>query len=371
MGEIAFNSSARPGGWDYGNLYIGAGDYGSVALGEPEQLQRIDTPYGAILRIDPLGDSFERDGTRYPYGIPDDNPFVDEPGALAEVYAYGFRNAHRFSWGKRGKLYVSDMGQSNIEEVNLVEAGDNLGWPVREGTFALDVASNPGVVLPLPEIDDLPYRYPVAQYDHEEGRAIAGGFMYRGNAIPELRGKFVFGDLVNGRIFYAEKRDLWKADHDDPIATAPIYELRLLRDGTPTSLLRLVSAATGRVLLRTDLRFARDASGELLVTTKQDGFIRRLHRDRRPDCDDGYDDDGDGFRDYPEDPGCFDAASSRENPECQDGRNNDRRRGTDFDGGVSVLGDAKADPRGADPECDGKPWLDREKARRKCNGPRS
>jgi hypothetical protein len=336
-----------------------------VAVREPEQLQRTDTPYGAILRINPLGGPFDRDGTQYPYGIPDDNPFVDEPGALAEVFAYGFRNAHRLSWGKRGKLYVSDIGQSNIEEVNRVKAGDNFGWPVREGTFVIDVESNPRVVLPLPPVDEFPYRYPVAQYDHEEGRAIAGGFEYNGDAIPELRGKFVFGDIVNGRIFYADKKDLRKADRDEQSATAPIYELRLLRNGVPTSLQQLVNVATGRFLLRTDLRFARDASGELLVTTKQDGFIRRLHRDMRPDCDDGYDDDGDGLRDYPDDPGCFDATSSNERPQCQDGKNNDRKLGTDFDGGVSVLGADMSDPRGADPECDGKPWHDREKAPRK------
>ena len=363
MGEIAFNSSARRGNRDYGNLYIGAGDYGSIAMDQADQLQRIDSPYGAILRIDPLGEPFERNGLHYPYGIPADNPFAKNPGALAEVFAYGFRNAHRLSWNKGGKMFVSDIGQSHIEEVNIVKAGQNFGWPDREGTFALDVETDAGTVLPLPDTDALPYRYPVAQYDHDEGRAIAGGFYYRGKEIPELKDHFVFGDIANGRIFYADAREMFDANNDDSIATAQIYELHLRRDQSPTSLIALVRLSTGRSVFRTDLRLAMDNRGELYVTTKQDGFVRRLKRDSRPDCSDDFDDDGDGLTDYPDDPGCFNAMSAEEDPQCQDGINNDGRRGTDFDGGASVLGTDRVDPRGADPQCDGKPWLDREAKR--------
>ena len=361
IGEIAFDPTTDCDDPDYGLLYIGSGDYGSVHAGEPDQLQRLDSVYGAVLRIDPLGDPFVRGGVLYDYGIPASNPFTGVPGALGEIFAFGFRNAHRLSWDRDGTLFVSDIGESQVEEVDLVMAGDNHGWPKREGSFAIDVETNPRVVFPLPPQDPLPYRYPVAQYDHEEGRAIAGGFVYRGAAIPALRGRFVFGDIPTGRIFYADADALVMADDDEPDTTAQIYELGLRRDGAPVTLLSLVRSATGPPnVYRTDLRFGVDEDGELYVTTKQDGFIRRLLRDTRPACSNEFDDDGDGFTDFPDDPGCRDAMSVKEDPRCQDGRNNDRRRGTDFDGGESVLGVGRGDPRGPDPHCVGRPWRDRE-----------
>jgi hypothetical protein len=361
MGEIAFDPTLDPGDSDYGLLYVAAGDYGSVHEGQPDQLQRLDSVYGAVLRIDPLGGPFVRGGFIYDYGIPISNPFVDIAGAYGEIFALGFRNAHRLSWDRDGTLLISDIGESHVEEVNLVMAGDNHGWPAREGSFAIDVETDPDVVFALPSVDPLPYRYPVAQYDHEEGRAIAGGFVYRGASIPALRGHFVFGDIVNGRLFYAEANALAAADDDDPGTTAQIYQLGLLRDGVPVTLLELVRMATGRPgVSRTDLRLGVDAAGELYVTSKQDGFIRRLLPDARPACSNEYDDDADGFVDFPDDPGCLDAMSEKEDPQCQDGLNNDRRRGTDFDGGESVLGLGQGDPRGPDPHCLGTPARDSE-----------
>jgi glucose/arabinose dehydrogenase len=361
LGEIAFDPTANADDPDFGLLYIGAGDFGSAHDGQSDQLQRIDSVYGALLRIDPLGDPFLRSGILYDYGIPVSNPFSDMPGALGEIFAYGFRNAHRLSWDHDGVLLVSDIGEAQVEEVNLVMAGDNFGWPAREGSFAIDVETNPNAVFPLPPEDPVPYRYPVAQYDHEEGRAIAGGFVYRGRAIPALWGRFVFGDIPTGRIFYADVDELLEADDGDPATTAQIFELGLLREGNPTTLLDLVRAATGRPFHpRTDLRFGVNRSGELYVTTKQDGFVRRLLPDMRPDCSNGFDDDGDGDIDFPDDLGCFDAASLEEDPECQDGLDNDGRRGTDFDGGESVLGAGNGDRHGPDPQCVGTPWRDRE-----------
>ena len=361
MGEIAFDPTIERGDPDYGLLYIGAGDYGSVHERQPEQLQRLDSVYGALLRIDPLGDPFLRGAVLYDYGIPAQNPFAGLPGALGEIFAFGFRNAHRLSWDRDGTLFVSDIGEAQVEEVNLVMAGDNHGWPRREGSFAIDVETNSSVVFSLPPEDPLPYRYPVAQYDHDEGIAIAGGFVYRGAAIPALRGRFVFGDISTGRILYADADALVMADDDEPGTTAQIYELGLRRDGAPVTLLAIVRSATGQPdISRTDLRFGLDEDGELYVTTKQDGFIRRLLRDTRPACSNEFDDDGDGFTDFPEDPGCRDAMSVKEDPRCQDGRNNDRRRGTDFDGGESVLGVGRGDPRGPDPQCVGRPWRDTE-----------
>ena len=99
MGEVAFNPNAGLGHPDYGLLYICAGEYSSVFLGVPEQLQRLDTPYGTLMRINPLGGPFMRGGTTYDYGIPPDNPFANDPdpSVLGEIYAYGFRNGHRIA----------------------------------------------------------------------------------------------------------------------------------------------------------------------------------------------------------------------------------------------------------------------------------
>ena len=361
MGEIAFDPTLGPSDPDYGLLYIGAGDYGSVHEDQPGQLQRLDTVYGVVQRIDPLGGPFVRDGVIYDYGIPPGNPFVAVPGALGEIYAYGFRNAHRLAWDTDGTLLVSDIGEANVEEVDLVVAGDNHGWPEREGSFAIDVLTDPNVVLPLPPEDPVAYRYPVAQYDHDEGFAIAGGFVYRGAAIPELQGSFIFGDIVNGRLFYADRHALLAADDGDPATTAQVHELGLQRAGVDVTMLELVQDATGQPgLARTDLRFSVDTAGEIYVTTKQDGFVRRLLQGGAPNCSDGFDDDGDGLVDFPDDPGCQDALSPREDPECQDGANNDSQLGTDFDGGESVLGVGQGDPNGADPQCVGRPWKNRE-----------
>jgi glucose/arabinose dehydrogenase len=128
---------------------------------------------------------------------------------LDEIYAYGFRNPWRFSFHPdTGDLIVGDVGQNKIEEIDVVHAGKNYGWNLKEGTFRFDSAT--GTVnndlsgLPAGLID------PVAQYDHDDGITVLGGFVYRGSAIPELWGKYVFGDfsssflLADGRLLYAD-----------------------------------------------------------------------------------------------------------------------------------------------------------------------
>jgi hypothetical protein len=281
MGEIAFDPTLGPSDPDYGLLYIGSGEFGAVHLGEPEQLQRLDTPLGAILRIDPLGTPFVRGDFTYDYAIPTSNPFANDPDptVLGEVYAYGFRNAHRISWDPLGSdpgPFVSDIGQSNLEEVNRLVAGANYGWPLREGTCALDPTLDPVTVFPLPP-GDMGFTYPVAQYDHDEGLAIAGGFVYRGSLLEPMTGQFVFGDIANGRVFYTNADELLAADDGDPATTASVKELNLLRDGQPTSLLEIVADTLGLASVnRVDLRFGTDFQGNLYITTKQDGFVRQL-----------------------------------------------------------------------------------------------
>jgi glucose/arabinose dehydrogenase len=168
--------------------------------------QKLNTVHGKFLRIDVNG----RDSKNGQYGIPADNPFVGRPDAVAEIWAYGFRNPWRFSFDRDGNLWVGDIGQNDIEEINLVTKGGNYGWSYKEGTFwfeprgfddpppgsdASAVRENPGRA----PADFQPIE-PVAQYDtHWEGHSSIGGHRYYGSAIPELYGKYVFGEF--GRVF--------------------------------------------------------------------------------------------------------------------------------------------------------------------------
>jgi hypothetical protein len=126
-----------------------------------------------------------------------------------EIYAYGFRNPWRFSFHPdTGDLIVGDVGQNDIEEIDIVHAGGNYGWNLKEGTFRFDSATgtvnDDMTALPAGLID------PAAQYDHDDGITVIGGFVYRGSAIPELWGRYVFGDfssgffLADGRLLYAD-----------------------------------------------------------------------------------------------------------------------------------------------------------------------
>ncbi len=274
MGQVGFDPNATSGSAEYGKLYVSFGDGGGyvAALGDEidpnRTAQNPTNPYGSILRIDPFGTSTTEHPTNGQYGIPTDNPFTgNTEGTLEEIYAYGFRNPHRFSWdtGGDGKMIISDIGQANVEEVNLGAPGGNFGWSEREGTFVV-VHSDQSAWLPLPPDDgDFGFTYPVAQYDHDEGSAIVGGFVYHGGRIPELEGMYVFGDLVNGRIFYTD------ADALVDGIQSPIYELFLVFEGQEMTLLEVLDDD-----FRADLRFGIDDDGEIYVLTKRDGMIRTL-----------------------------------------------------------------------------------------------
>ena len=166
---------------------------------------------GTILRIDPDGD----DSANGQYGIPPDNPFVGESGFLDEIFAYGLRNPFRFSFDDRtGEMYIADVGQNDIEEINLGVAGGNYGWRIKEGSFCFCPNGNdPGFVFEC-EPGDAPEDVidPIAEYDHDEGVAIIGGFVYRGEEPAWLRGRYVFGDYSHpesgsGRLFYLKKNN--------------------------------------------------------------------------------------------------------------------------------------------------------------------
>ena len=276
MQQIGFNPLAQLGDADYGNLYIAMGDGGNNYPPTPTDPfqggQNPGTPLGSILRIDPLGSN----STNGAYGIPIDNPFVGDPDlqhtlgvdesatpadeTLDEVWAYGLRNPHRFSWdtGRNGTagMFISDIGQASIEEINLGIAGANYGWRDREGTFATD-PFNQNTLNALPGNDALfGYTYPAAQYDHDEGIAIVGGFVYRGQAISTLQGKYIFGDLVNGRLFYTDVDDMIPGTQTD------VHELTIFHDGSEQTLLQIIGNEP-----RADLRFGVDHNGEIYVIT--------------------------------------------------------------------------------------------------------
>ncbi|MGH2752144.1 MAG: PQQ-dependent sugar dehydrogenase [Actinomycetota bacterium] len=191
-------------------LYISLGDGGAAddqGVGHSPQGNGQDPSnvLGSILRIDPAG-SNSANGS---YGIPEDNPFVDEEGFVPEIWAYGFRNPFRFSFDSvTGKLLAGDVGQNDIEEVDVVTKGGNFGWRVKEGSFLFDPnGDDPGFVTARSPGEPEGLIDPIAEYDHDEGIAVVGGFVYRGDAIPQLRGRYVFGDFARsftefGRLFF-------------------------------------------------------------------------------------------------------------------------------------------------------------------------
>jgi glucose/arabinose dehydrogenase len=225
-GDIAFGPD--------GKLYIPEGDGGGaddldgdLSLGEPAvfghsgdgNAQKLTNPHGKVHRIDVDG----KDSSNGQYGIPSDNPFVNTPGAVKEIWAYGLRNPWRLSFDtKTGALLVGDIGQNDIEEVDVIVKGGNYGWNHKEGSLCFDnKGSMPGVATATcPPTLPKDLLEPFAQFDtHHEGHSVIGGFVYRGSNIPELAGKYVFGEWSRlfdfprgpdnfGRLFYVNSTDL-------------------------------------------------------------------------------------------------------------------------------------------------------------------
>lgn len=233
-----------------GYMYLALGDGGNANDVGPSHIepggnaQNLSTPLGKMLRFDPVNptltpgnpDPVSANGQ---YRIPTTNPF-QAPGQVPEIFALGLRNPYRFSFDPvTGHLIQADVGQNNVEEIDRIELGGNYGWAVKEGDFLFDRATgnigarSPGVPLGL--IDPLSGPLGTLEYDHSDGISITGGFVYRGAAIPELYGKYVFGDLairnvpprVDGRLFWAD------------LATGEMFEFHLpqfVDDKLPNSL---------------------------------------------------------------------------------------------------------------------------------------
>ena len=269
-GYLGFDTAARDGDPDYGLLYISVGDGADTAL-LPHHLvdewhiaQDKSVALGKILRIDPLAHGDKR------YRVPLDNPFVSERSALPEIWAYGLRNPAHFSWDSAAshRMLIDDIGARQFEEVDIGRSGANYGWSEREGFTVVDHA-------------DEWTRGPVAHDDAGRGftppalvygrrgenlAAITGATVYRGDAIVDLRGYYVFGDIVSGRIFATDVARL--ADGTQ----ATFYELPLQYKGELRTMRQIVRGD------RVDLRFGANDTGEIYLASKRNGMIYRLAR---------------------------------------------------------------------------------------------
>jgi glucose/arabinose dehydrogenase len=239
-----------------GFLYVGVGDggagndqgqghvedwYDAVEGGNGQDVTQ--NLLGSVLRIDVDG------GSSRPYGVPDDNPLVGNEGR-DEHYAWGFRNPWRLSFAPDGRLFVADVGQSSYEEVNVVERGGNYGWNVREGARCVQAENCPSTGP-----DGEPLRSPAIEYPHSgdgvSGISVIGGYLYDGQDVPKLAGRYVFADYVaNGQLFVAtEAEDGWST------VAVPITDIR-----------------------SNVLSFGETAAGELLVcsTGSSGGAVHRV-----------------------------------------------------------------------------------------------
>ncbi len=220
-----------------GYMYLALGDGGDANDVGPSHIepggnsQNLSTPLGKFLRFDPLNPSLtpgspDTVSSNGQYRIPLSNPFTG-PGQLREIYAYGLRNPYRFSFDPvTGDLIHADVGQNNVEEIDRIVMGGNYGWAIKEGDFLFNRTNGPngaaGTIgappgnrspgVPAGLIDPISGTMGTLEYDHNEGISITGGFVYRGTAIPQLYGKYIFGDLAlktapvraDGRIFFAD-----------------------------------------------------------------------------------------------------------------------------------------------------------------------
>jgi uncharacterized repeat protein (TIGR03806 family) len=226
-----------------GNLYIGFGDGG--AGGDPDnRSQDRNLLFGKIVRINVDGAT--------PYSIPADNPYAGNPLCAAgtgsapcpEIYAYGFRNPWRWSFDRAATepdLWLADVGQDSFEEVDRVVSGGNYGWKIREGAHCFSPSTNcPLTANGAPLID------PIAEYGRSIGQSTTGGYVYRGSAIPSLRGRYVFADFSSGRLMYLATNASGGYDRRDLIVSTGLN----------------ISS------------FAEDSDGELFVTDYSGGIYQ-------------------------------------------------------------------------------------------------
>lgn len=237
--QIEQPATNHNGGWlafgPDGYLYAGTGD-GGGAGDRFENAQNGTTLLGAMLRIDVDNGS--------PYSIPADNPYAGHPDIRNEFWAVGLRNPWRFSFDQdTGDLYIADVGQAMLEEINFQPAasagGENYGWPFSEGTSCFREG----------ECDDTTgLTMPVAEYPHTQGCSVTGGYVYRGELSPALQGMYIYGDFCSGHI----------------------WGLRRMLDGSWQNVMLVESSGL------TISSFAEDENGELYVLDFGDGAAFRI-----------------------------------------------------------------------------------------------
>ena len=169
-----------------GLLYLGLGDGGSA--GDPRgNGQNLGTLLGSIIRID-----VRESSAAEPYRIPPDNPFVGATGARGEIWAYGLRNPWRMAFDGAGRLWVGDVGQNALEEIDVVERGGNYGWDRLEGTRCFEPRSGCERAGMTP---------PIAEYGRSLGCSVTGGVVYEGEDVPAIAGSYLFADYCSGRLW--------------------------------------------------------------------------------------------------------------------------------------------------------------------------
>lgn len=224
-----------------GMLYVGFGDGGW--RDDPHNNGQDPTTFlGAMLRLD-----VDRALPGQGYAVPSDNPFLERSGVPDEIWATGLRNPWRFSFAPDGRMVVADVGQNLWEEVDIVGKGDNLGWARREGRhcFPPDEACGAPAAAGFVE--------PVWEYGRDDGQSITGGYVYTGEAVPDLQGRYIVGDFVSGRV--------WAVGLPKTVAGAPLQ----------------TATALGHfdVLIST---FGRDAAGEVYLADYKSGTLYRIVR---------------------------------------------------------------------------------------------
>jgi glucose/arabinose dehydrogenase len=230
-GQIAFGPD--------GMLYIGMGDGGSA--NDPEKrAQNLNSLLGKMLRIDV--------SPRNGYAVPKDNPFVGRSDTRPEIWAYGLRNPWRFCFDRDGGIcYTGDVGQNVYEEVDVVEKGSNYGWRPREGL-------HPNPNIPHEELNGSAID-PIAEYTHQIGQSITGGYVYRGKKWPKLQGLYLYADYASGR-FWCLRHEKGKVG-DAAQCDATIDGKSTVNRMQPSS-------------------FGEDAQGEMYVCDHNRGTIYRI-----------------------------------------------------------------------------------------------
>lgn len=317
---LTFDPTAKPGSPDWRILYISVGDGRageSMNRAVRPNAQRLDDLVGKILRIVPDLDEDVDSSTISPngeYRIPDNNPFASVPGARKEIWAYGFRNPERLTWyydpadSSKDALITDDIGLHTWEEVDIVHKGKNYGYDLREGNQQLDYND---LTSPLPAVDKIPIRvnltktigmvtptYPVVEYGHNQngGDSISNGFVYDGKSAA-LRGKYIFGDITTGKIWWVNYDDMLAADkRNGPDSEAKLHQVQIVWDQPGSgkkqysSMYPICEAGyharggtnpvlPGRAAIaghRADIHFAEDAQGNLYILSKSDGMIREI-----------------------------------------------------------------------------------------------